>query len=147
MPSNFPSNGSGLNPLRSSTFGAVIPLTVVAVRETVQRKPIRWIIKGVTKDYLGAVLGGVTLECYLSIRSPIVQPQQRGVGGSSILNDGFPTGRMVNMTVSNATTGAYRMEVNTAPGNLYQIDAYLNGSPDRAGTTVNTLQPNLETDA
>jgi hypothetical protein len=58
-----------------------------------------------------------------------------------------PKGRLVNMTTSNATTGEYVVEVHSVPEVNFQIDAYLTGAPDRAGTTVNTLLANLDTSA
>ena len=138
MPSNFGQGNFGRGGVAGLGVGRAPVNTITVVR----RKPIRWILSGITKDYLGVALGGCTLECFLSVptgRATLLNP-------TNVVQDGEPKGRFVNSTISNSVTGAYRLEVNANPKNQYNIDAYLIGSPDRAGTTVNTLVGNLETD-
>ena len=71
-------------------------------------------ITGVTRDSTGAALGGVSLEVF----------RVDGTLASRTTSDGS----------GNYTTDPVGL------GTRYQIDAYLTGSPDRAGTTQNTLQ-------
>lgn len=143
MPSGFGLRG-GLGRVSGGfTIGPAVGLMGNQANE--KRKPIRWIIKGITKDYLGVALPSCVVDAYLSKKTSIVQGQSRG-GNPSSFPDGFPTGRYVNGTTSDDTTGAYRIEVPSVPGDLFQLQAYKTGSPDRAGITVNTLAANLETD-
>ena len=51
----------------------------------------------------------------------------------------------MNMTVSD-TVGSYAVEVHNIPGATFRIDGYLAGSPDLAGTTINTLTSGLNAD-
>ena len=74
-----------------------------------------WVISGVTKDSGGAILGSCTVDLFLT---------QGDTWAKS--------------TVSDATTGAYSFLV-SGNGNDYYCVAYKAGSPDVAGTTVNTL--------
>lgn len=71
-------------------------------------------IAGVTLDNTGAALGNVSLEVFRA------------------------DGTLVSRTTSDGS-GNYVTDP-VGLGTLYQIDAYLPGSPDRAGTTQNTLQ-------
>lgn len=87
-------------------------------------KPVRhYIISGVTRDSASNPLGNCALEVYETVPGiPQLEPK----------------GRLVNMSTSDAN-GNYSIEVHSNPGATFQVDAYLPGSPDRAGTTVNTL--------
>jgi len=71
-------------------------------------------LSGVTKDSTGAILGSCVVELYVT-----------------------SSDRVVGKTISDATTGAYTFSI-TFSGPFY-IVAYKAGSPDLAGTTVNTL--------
>lgn len=71
-------------------------------------------ISGVTRDSSGAALGNVSLELFRA-----------------------DTGTLVERLTSDGS-GNYASSP-VGPGILYQIDAYKSGSPDVAGTTVNTL--------
>lgn len=145
MPSTFTSNGNSLNGAGGITLGIRLPLVTRMLAPTIPVKATRWIIKGVTKDYLGVPLPACTVDCYLSLFSPPV------IGSSNparvpVVQDGMLIpGRYVNSTTSDAS-GSYRVEVNSLQQNLYGLDASLVGSPTRMGTTINTLQCNLETD-
>jgi hypothetical protein len=138
MPSSFGGLGGQVAGV-GSISGLGIGKAPSSLTARVNVKPQRWILYGVTKDYLGVALGGVTVEAIEAVNG-IPNPAFARTGGVE------PKGRLVNMSVSNTTTGAYKVDVNSRPGTLYQVDAYLTGSPDRAGTTVNTLQANLDTD-
>jgi hypothetical protein len=72
------------------------------------------VISGVTKDSAGAVLGSCAVDLFTTA-------------------DDVIQGR----TVSDASTGAYSFSA--GGGRTYYIVAYKAGSPDVAGTTVNTL--------
>lgn len=71
-------------------------------------------ISGVTKDSAGAVLGSCLVELFYTIDD-----------------------RPVSKTLSDATTGAFSFAV--GPNLSCYIVAYKAGSPDVAGTSVNTL--------
>jgi hypothetical protein len=73
-------------------------------------------LAGVTRDYSGAILG--------SVRVQLIRTADNAV---------------VATTVSDPTTGAYSFTT-VGYGSQYRCDAYLVGSPDRFGTTLNTLQ-------
>lgn len=94
-------------------------------RATPALKPISYLITGVTRDSSGAALGSVILYAYESV--------------TPIQNE--PKTRLVNMTTSDATSGAYSMEVHSQPGCQFVLSAYKAGSPDVTGATVNTLTP------
>lgn len=76
---------------------------------------VRFIISGITKDSSGSVLGSCTVTLFRTI-----------------------DGLLVDQVISDASTGAYQFSSASA-SYLYYIVAYLAGSPDVAGTTVNTL--------
>ena len=71
-------------------------------------------ISGVTKDSNSAPLAGVTVSLFLT-----------------------GTNTLMNQTVSDGS-GNYSFTLYSPPGPFYVV-AYLAGSPDVAGTTVNTL--------
>ena len=75
--------------------------------------PIR--ISGVTRDSTGVALGGVSLVLFRSDTETLVE------------------------RMTSAGSGNYQSSP-VGLGILYQVDAYKVGSPDVAGTTVNTLQ-------
>jgi len=90
----------------------------------------RFFIAGVTRNSSGAPLGGCVVEVFSNENPP----------------------RLVGATVSDPVTGAYSVDVpgptaeavasdGATPGVplLFQAVAYLPGSPDVAGVTVNTL--------
>ena len=71
-------------------------------------------ITGVTRDSTGAALGGVSLEVFRT------------------------DGTLVSRTTSDGSGNFVTDPVGL--GATYQVDAYLSGSPDVAGTTKNNLQ-------
>lgn len=71
-------------------------------------------ITGVTRDSTGAALGGVSLEVFRT------------------------DGALVSRTTSDGSGNFVTDPVGL--GATYQVDAYLSGSPDVAGTTKNNLQ-------
>lgn len=71
-------------------------------------------ITGTTRDSSGAALGSVSLKLFRADTGQLVQ---------TLTSDGS----------GNYTTNP------VGPGLLYQIDAYKSGSPDVAGTSLNTL--------
>jgi hypothetical protein len=92
--------------------------------KTIAIDPTKWSVffdytfaglSGITRDSTGAVLGGCTVEMFYTLGDVWVQG-----------------------TVSDAS-GAFSFS-QMAPGPYYFV-AYLPGSPDVAGTSVNTLQP------
>lgn len=75
-------------------------------------------ITGVTRGAGGAAIGGVTVQ--------------------AVAADGSSAGDRVTSDAA----GFYEATVQNPPtGQQYKVDAYLVGSPDIAGTTVNTLVP------
>lgn len=78
-------------------------------------------ITGITYDNAGNVLGGVRVEL------------QRA-------RDGMVVDQGVSAADGNYSLDATGAAQGTPENPGYQVDAYLSGSPDRAGTTVNTLQ-------
>lgn len=78
---------------------------------------VSWSLSGITKDSTGAVVGGARVELYYTGND---QP--------------------ISAVVSDGTTGAFSFKVGIAAGPYYAV-AYKAGSPDVAGTTVNTLLP------
>jgi hypothetical protein len=92
--------------------------------KTIAIDPTKWSVffdyasaglSGITRDSTGAVLGGCTVDMFYTATDAFVQS-----------------------TTSNAV-GAFSFS-QMAPGPYYFV-AYLPGSPDVAGTSVNTLQP------
>lgn len=77
-------------------------------------QPQRWIVTGITKDRFGVALPGCMVELFET--------------ASNVLRA---------ITTSDAN-GIYTMET-TVPPLQFQVTAYLPGSPDVAGITVNTL--------
>lgn len=77
--------------------------------------PQQLYISGVTKDSAGAVLGSCVVELYRTL-------------------DDMP----LEKVTSDAATGVYRFSA-VGAGQSYYVVAYKQGSPDVAGTTVNTL--------
>jgi hypothetical protein len=71
---------------------------------------------GVTYDQTGAPLGNCAVDLFVTA-----------------------TKVLAASTVSDPTTGAYLLYV--SPAFTYKMDGYLVGSPDVAGTTLNTLVP------
>lgn len=78
---------------------------------------VNWSISGITKDSSGSVLGSCVVELFYT-----------------------STDLPLSKVISNATTGAYSFNCSPNAGNYYAV-AYKTGSPDVAGTTVNTLAP------
>ena len=76
---------------------------------------VRWQITGTTKDASGTAIGGVSVDLFATASDGLQ---------SSTISD----------TVS---VGAYSFSVGLSQ--QYYAVAYLAGSPDTAGTTVNTL--------
>jgi hypothetical protein len=86
--------------------------------------PRRYRISGITRNSTGAVLGGCTVDVF-DTRTRVLQ----------------------GTVVSDATTGEYSLDVSaerdvsdgsTQPPQFFVV-AYLDGAPDVAGTSVNTL--------
>lgn len=75
----------------------------------------QYVLSGVTRDSAGAILGSCTVEMFETA-----------------------TDLRLATTTSDAVTGAYSFTV-ANPAVVYLV-AYLSGSPDVAGTTVNTLR-------
>ena len=87
-------------------------------------QPARYVISGVTKDSAGSPLGGCTVEVYEALPDATEQNQH---------------GTLRGVTVSDAA-GNYSLDVTSDETGLkFQAKAYLAGSPDVAGVTVNTL--------
>lgn len=78
---------------------------------------VSWKLDGITKDSTGAVLGSCVVELFYT-------------------NTDMP----ISKQVSDPTTGAFSFLIGPNSGNFYLV-AYKAGSPDVAGTTVNTLAP------
>lgn len=121
MPSSFSRNlGTpfiGPGPSRSpSVYTAEISI----------RKQISYLISGQTLNNIGAPLGNCAVHVYQTI-----------LPGAP---EGGPQGRFVGSTVSDAN-GNYSVGVQADPNMTFQATAYLPGSPDVAGITVNTLTP------
>jgi hypothetical protein len=109
-----------------ATGGPALALSMFVQKQA----PPRYTISGVTYNAAGAVLGGCAVEVFTSENPP----------------------RLVGAAVSDPATGAYSVDVPgpTAIGTpsdgevpdvtlTFQAVAYLPGSPDVAGVTVNTL--------
>ena len=103
-----------------------LPGTPLSVRRflTPGRRPIKYVISGVTRDSSGAALGNCLLEIFEVINGVVTKEE--------------PKGRLVNTGISDAS-GNYSIEVYASSGVTFSVDAYKAGSPDLAGTTVNTL--------
>ena len=83
--------------------------------------PPRAVISGITYDATGIPLGGCTVTVLDVTATPDVQ---------------------VACVISEAN-GTYAVEVPDYAGKLFQVIAYLPGSPDVAGVTANTIIPSL----
>lgn len=100
-----------------SRTGSTLPRGAVRRFRSRPNSSVNGYISGITKDSTGAALGAVTVDL---LRSP---------------DDAF-----VGTTVSDGA-GNYSLP---APGSgPFRIVAYKTGSPDVAGTTVNTLLPTV----
>lgn len=73
------------------------------------------IIAGISRDANGAVLGGCTVKLFATATDVLKETQ-----------------------ISDAVTGAYQFSSILEPGTYYLVE-YKAGSPDVAGTSVNTL--------
>lgn len=106
----------------SGSLGCIsVPVSMFNVRK---RTPIKYTISGLTRDSTQAVLGNCTLKVFEVVNGAATNEE--------------PKGRLVNMGTSDAN-GNYSIEVYSSPGVTFNVDAYKAGSPDLAGTTVNTL--------
>ena len=76
--------------------------------------PLVLSISGITKDSVGSVLGGCVVKLYRTVDDALV-----------------------GTTMSDVTTGEYKFYA--SPYAAHYLVAYKAGSPDVAGTTVNTL--------
>jgi hypothetical protein len=76
--------------------------------------PMDYRLVGVTRDSFGVALAGCTLSLFRTIDNVLVNQAVSDGGGNYLFT-------------------------NCSPGLAYYIVAYLAGSPDVAGTTVNTL--------
>jgi len=86
-----------------------------AVHQLMPYPPTYFRLTGITKDSTGAVLGGVTVQWF------------------NTADD-----KLFYETTSDAN-GVYEFRTAGQPPNAYYLVAYKPGSPDVAGTTVNTL--------
>ncbi len=89
------------------------PVTPLRFEDSADDMATSYIISGITRDANDAVLPGVTVELFDTA-----------------------TDQKVLSAISDAN-GAYRFDV--TGGHTFYAIAYLTGSPDVAGTTVNTL--------
>lgn len=94
--------------------------------EATFRQQIHYLITGQTLNNFGAPLGNCTVSIFQTISATATESQ--------------PQGRLVGSTVSDSN-GNYSVEVQADPNITFQAVAYLPGSPDVAGVTVNTLTP------
>jgi hypothetical protein len=78
-----------------------------------------WIISGVTRDGAGSVLGGCVVKLFRSVDDVLL-----------------------DSSTSDGTTGAFRFSVPSNGWPCYLV-AYLAGSPDKTGATVNTVTVTL----
>lgn len=99
---------------RVSTQDLLPPFPSV-VHELLPKPAYNFQISGVTKDSAGAVLGSCTVKLYRTSDDVLLFT-----------------------TTSDATTGAYQF-LNASPFFACYVVAYKAGSPDTAGTTVNTI--------
>jgi hypothetical protein len=72
-------------------------------------------ISGITRDSTGVILGSCAVSLYRTLDNQVMET-----------------------TTSDPSTGAYSFST-VASGSAYYVVAYKAGSPDVAGTTVNTL--------
>lgn len=101
--------------------GEIIPIPLgQRLMDSFVESTQRWVIAGVTRDSAGAALGNCAVIAFETGR---------------LTKDGTP---VVAQTISDGS-GNYSVDV---PMNtLYELTAYLVGSPDRAGVTINTVTP------
>ena len=78
---------------------------------------VRWSLSGITKDSTGAVVGSCVVALYYTNTDLILSEQ-----------------------ISDPTTGVFTFLIGPNAGSFYLV-AYKSGSPDIAGTSVNTLMP------
>jgi len=78
---------------------------------------VSWMLTGITKDSTGAVLGSCVVHLFYT-----------------------DTDILVNEVTSDPTTGAFSFLIGPNAGKFYLV-AYKPGSPDVAGTSINTLMP------
>ena len=77
--------------------------------------PVRYVISGITKDSAGVALGNCVVEVFETIS------------------------RRLHASTISDVTGAYLVDVTGEADVTFFVVAYQAGSPDVAGTTVNTL--------
>jgi hypothetical protein len=106
--------GSGVTLPTSPYGGGNAPVAPVVPPSSKVAKGPFWSLSGTTIDAAGAALGGCTVHLFRTADDVEVDVQ-----------------------VSTAA-GAYKFD-GLAPGYTYYVVAFLSGSPDRAGTTLNTL--------
>lgn len=78
--------------------------------------PQKFLLSGVTLDSAGAILGSCTVQVFRTADSVLV-----------------------GQTISDATTGAWTVEVSGSPGATFFANFYKVGSPDVFATTLNSL--------
>jgi hypothetical protein len=105
-----------------------LPVTMLMRRGVLMQDSgiVRYTIDGVTRNGAGAALAGCTVTLF--------DAGELAVGW----NPDAMADPVAATTVSDGA-GQFHFEVRT-PGN-YQMQAYLSGSPDLAGVTVNTVHP------
>lgn len=81
----------------------------------------RYGFTGVTRDKYGSIVGGCTVELFLTAA-----------------NGNYPADSLVYTTVSDATTGAFTVLTSFYP-DTHWLRAYKTGTPDAFATSVNTL--------
>ena len=114
----------------ASGFGQGLPFESMSAGveryDVPKRRPMRYRLTGRTLDSTGAVLGNCKLEIFEILDTTAIYPHAE------------PKGRLVATATSDAN-GNYTVDVMDRPGVTFQVDAYKSGSPDVAGTTLNTL--------
>ncbi|MEY2855671.1 MAG: hypothetical protein RL030_2803 [Pseudomonadota bacterium] len=77
----------------------------------------QWVITGITKDSAGAVLASCVVQLFRTVDDKIMDE------------------------ITSSAAGVFEFRSASNPSNTHYIVAYKAGSPDVAGTTVNTLVP------
>ena len=104
--------GSSGSPVFVAGFGGPTPMMDVVIPFS---QPSRYTVSGITKDSASVALADCRVEVFET------------------------TSRMLRGSVVSDANGAYTLDVTGGEGLTFYVVAYKAGSPDVAGTTVNTL--------